>query len=87
MLALRFCSEEADAAHLEVSRAMIRVNDKWDVPWQAGMTVQDILEACEFTHQHIVVSINGTLVPPGKYTSQPVADGDQVRVVHVIGGG
>jgi sulfur carrier protein len=66
---------------------MIRVNDKWDIQWQGGMTVKDVLEACEFTHHHIVVSINGVLVPPDGYATQPVADGDQVRVVHVIGGG
>jgi len=66
---------------------MIRVNDKWDVVWQVGMTVQDVLKACEFTHHQIVVSINGTLVPPDEYTTAPVADGNQVKVVHIIGGG
>jgi sulfur carrier protein len=66
---------------------MIRVNDKWDIPWHTGMTVKELLEACEFSHHHIVVSINGALVPPGEYTTQGVGDGDQVRVVHVIGGG
>jgi sulfur carrier protein len=66
---------------------MIRVNDKWEVPWQASMTVQDVLVACNFTHHHIVVSVNGKLVPPGEYATQPVADGDEVKVVHIIGGG
>ncbi len=66
---------------------MIRVNDKWEVPWRAEMTVQDLLVACEFTYQHIVVTVNGTLVPPGEYVTHAVADGDEVRVVHVIGGG
>lgn len=66
---------------------MIRVNDKWDVPWQTGMTVNDVLKACGFTHPHIVVSINGMLVPPDEYAGQSVVDGDQVRVIHVIGGG
>jgi thiamine biosynthesis protein ThiS len=66
---------------------MIRVNDKWDIAWRDGMTVRDLLAACGFTHHAIVVSVNGTVVPPADYTSQPVADGDQVRVVHVIGGG
>lgn len=66
---------------------MIRVNDKWDIPWQPGMTVIDLLSVCGFTHHHIVVSINGMLVPPDQYATQSVADGDQVRVVHVIGGG
>jgi sulfur carrier protein len=66
---------------------MIRVNDKWDVTWQAGMTVQGVLDACEFTHHHIVVSINGQLVPADQYAQHLVADGDQVRVIHIIGGG
>lgn len=66
---------------------MIRVNDKWEIPWHPSMTVSELLDACGFTHHHIVVSINGALVPPGEYTTQAVANGDQVRVVHVIGGG
>jgi sulfur carrier protein len=66
---------------------MIRVNDKWDVPWQPAMTVQDLLVACEFTHHALVVTVDGRLVPPDDYASQPVADGQQVRVIHIIGGG
>ena len=66
---------------------MIRVNDKWDIDWKQGMTVQGVLDACGFSHHYLVVSVNGKLVPPGEYSSHKVADGDQVRVVHVIGGG
>jgi thiamine biosynthesis protein ThiS len=66
---------------------MIRVNDKWDIPWQQDMTVEQVLQACEFSHRHLVVSVNGRLVPPAEYAEQMVADKDQVRVVHVIGGG
>ena len=66
---------------------MIRVNDKWDISWRDGMTVQDLLKTCQFTHHAIVVSVNGKAVPPADFAAQPVTDGDQVRVVHVIGGG
>ncbi|MEJ2257072.1 MAG: sulfur carrier protein ThiS [Woeseiaceae bacterium] len=66
---------------------MIRVNDKWDVPWQEGMTVGDVLAACGFTHRQIVVSNNGRALPPAEREAQPVADGDRVQVIHVIGGG
>ncbi len=66
---------------------MIRVNDKWNLDWKPGMTVKDSLTALEFTHHHIVVSVNGILIPLEDYATHPVADGDQVRVVHVIGGG
>lgn len=66
---------------------MIRVNDKWDIPWHNSMTVQDVLDTCEFTHRHIVVSINAVLVLPEEYATHLVADEDQIRVVHIIGGG
>jgi sulfur carrier protein len=66
---------------------MIRVNDKWDIPWRPGMTVKDLLDACGFTHHYILITVNGTLVPPEDYAAQAVADGDQVRVVHVLAGG
>jgi sulfur carrier protein len=66
---------------------MIDVNEKWEIPWHAGMTVGDVLVACKFTHQQIVVSVNSMLVPPDAYDTRTVADGDKVRVIHVIGGG
>lgn len=66
---------------------MIRVNDKWDVPWQEGMTVSDVLAACEFTHHHIVVSVDGTVVPPDEHATWMLNDGDRVQVIHIIGGG
>ena len=74
---------------------MVRVNDRWDIPWHEGMTVADVLAACNFTHHYVAVSINGKLLPPvphasggpAQHTAQPVADGDQVQVIHIIAGG
>jgi thiamine biosynthesis protein ThiS len=74
---------------------MVRVNDRWEVPWHEGMTVGDVLAACNFTHHYVAVSINGKLVPPvphasggpARHAAQPVADGDQIQVIHIIGGG
>lgn len=66
---------------------MIRVNDKWDVPWHEGMTVDDLLAACKFTLHYVAVSINGVMVPPEEHGLHPVADGDRVQVIHIIGGG
>jgi thiamine biosynthesis protein ThiS len=66
---------------------MVLVNDKWEVEWQPGMTVAAVLVALHFTHTVLVVSVNGSLVPPAEYTTHPVADGDLVRVTHVIAGG
>lgn len=66
---------------------MIRVNDKWDIPWHEGMTVADVLAACSFTHRHVAVSINSQLVPPTEHERRPVADGDRVQVIHILAGG
>jgi sulfur carrier protein len=66
---------------------MIRVNDKWDIPWREGMTMGDVLKACDFTHHYVVVTINGMVVPPEQHASHALADGDQVQVIHIIGGG
>lgn len=66
---------------------MIRVNDKWDVPWRPGMTVQDVLEACGFTHAVLVVSVRGEVIPPSAYGSHPIGDGDDVKVIHIVAGG
>jgi sulfur carrier protein len=66
---------------------MIRVNDKWDVPWHHGMTMAEVLAACNFTVHYVAISINGKLVPPSEHEHAPVADGDRVQVIHIIGGG
>jgi sulfur carrier protein len=66
---------------------MIHVNDQWDINWEPGMTVDDVLVACKFTHHYVAVSINNDLVPPDEYAARLVADGDQVQVIHIIGGG
>jgi len=64
-----------------------RVNDKWDLPWHEGMTVADVLAGCGFTHHYVTVAINARLVPPAEHQRQPVADGDRVQVIHILGGG
>jgi thiamine biosynthesis protein ThiS len=66
---------------------MIRVNDQRDIPWHEGMTVNEVLAACNFTHHYVAVSINGTLVAPAEHERAIVADGDEVEVIHIIGGG
>lgn len=66
---------------------MIRVNDKWDIDWHEGMTVADVLAACNFTLHYVAISINGKLLPPAEHERAPVADGDRVQVIHIIAGG
>ena len=66
---------------------MIRVNDKLDVEWQENMTIVLLLERCGFTSPKLAVFVDGQFVHRDLYESYPVADGAEVRVLHLIGGG
>jgi thiamine biosynthesis protein ThiS len=66
---------------------MIRVNDKFDVEWQAGMTVNSILEILKFTFPMIIVSVNGKVVPRSEHGTAKIEDNAEVKVIHLVAGG
>ena len=66
---------------------MIRVNDKFDLEWHKGMTVDSILEILKFTFPMIVVSVNGRVVPRSEYGTTRIEDNDEVKVIHLVAGG
>ncbi|MDR0649198.1 MAG: sulfur carrier protein ThiS [Synergistaceae bacterium] len=66
---------------------MIKVNGE-EIPWHEGMTVQNILDAKNFTFRMISVWINENPVERREnYNSTPVPDGAEVEVVHMMSGG
>ena len=66
---------------------MIRVNDRIQIEWHAGMTVRDMLKACKYTFPLINVTVDGKLVPKDAYDTYTLEDGAEVRVIHLITGG
>ena len=38
-------------------------------------------------HRMIVVEHNGEIIPRNSYASQPLAEGDTLEIVHMVGGG
>jgi sulfur carrier protein len=66
---------------------LITVNgDKFD--WREGLTVQDILDAKNYTFRLISVWINGEAVQNrADYAVTPVPDGGEVEVIHMMSGG
>ncbi|MDR1481474.1 MAG: sulfur carrier protein ThiS [Synergistaceae bacterium] len=66
---------------------MITVNgDRFE--WKEGLTVQDILDAKNYTFRMISVWINGEAVQNrGDYASTLVPDKGEVEVIHMISGG
>lgn len=66
---------------------MIRVNDRDEIEWEDGLTVSDLLERFRYTFVHIVVKIDGEVVPREEYPTRTIPDGADVRVIHLIAGG
>ena len=65
---------------------MICVNHE-EMEWEAGMTVQDVLDRRKYTFPLIVVRVNGEVVRKKEYKSYQVPDGADVKVIHLISGG
>jgi len=66
---------------------MITVNKHRPLPWREGITVRDMLAAMRYTFPHIIVVINGEVVPHDAYNTTTIPDDADVRVVHMIAGG
>jgi sulfur carrier protein len=65
---------------------MICVNQE-EMEWNAGMTVQDILDRRKYTFPLIVVKVNDQLVRRDAYATYQVPDEADVQVIHLISGG
>ncbi len=65
---------------------MIKVNGK-NVDWNEGMTIETVLDKCNYTYPSIVVSVNGTIIHKEKYLTTVINDGDDVKVIHMVAGG
>ena len=64
----------------------IRVNDQThEVP--AGTTVAELLQSLQVEPRHVAVEINLQLVPRGQHAQHTLADGDQLEIVTLVGGG
>ena len=66
---------------------MIRVNNRDEIEWREGLTVSDLLEQLRYSYPHIIVSINGEVIPREEYHTRTIPDGADVRVIHLIAGG
>lgn len=54
---------------------------------RAGMTVADLLAELELGGRRIAVEINRDVIPRADYARRVIGEGDQVEVVHFVGGG
>ncbi|KAA8983560.1 MULTISPECIES: sulfur carrier protein ThiS [Gammaproteobacteria] len=50
-------------------------------------SIQALIERLELTGRRIAVEVNEEIVPRSEHESHQLAPGDQVEIVHAIGGG
>lgn len=65
---------------------MIQVNNK-PMAYEANMTIDDILKRKRYMDHMIVVRVNGNHVRPEEYKTRTVQEGDDIKVIHLFGGG
>ena len=66
---------------------MILVNNRDKVEWEEGLTVSALLERFRYTFPHIIVKINGEVIPREQYPTRTIPDDADVWVIHLIAGG
>jgi sulfur carrier protein len=52
-----------------------------------GVTVADLLERLDAVGKRVAVELNLDIVPRSQHATTVLRDGDQLEVVHAIGGG
>ena len=53
----------------------------------AGLTLPEVLEACGYRPQLVVVEFNGQILPRSSWGDQSVVESDSLEVVTIVGGG
>ncbi|HHI93026.1 MAG TPA: sulfur carrier protein ThiS [Gammaproteobacteria bacterium] len=48
---------------------------------------QDLVELLELTGKRLAMEVNRKIVPRTAYAQHPLHEGDQIEIVHAIGGG
>lgn len=59
--------------------------ERYELP--DGHSVADLLQRLELTGRRLAVELNQDIVPRSEHTTTRLTEGDQVEVVHAIGGG
>jgi sulfur carrier protein len=52
-----------------------------------GLSVRAYIDSAGYNVDRIAVEINGNIIPKNKYETTLIADGDEIEIVHFVGGG
>lgn len=65
---------------------MITVNGE-PLAWHEGMTVSDMLQACNYCFPLLIVTVGEELIARKDYNTAIIPDGTNVKAVHLMSGG
>ncbi len=85
---MRVTGYNDDGLCLDGDRAMIsvRVNgEKQEL--SSGTTMSELLESLHINNRYCAVECNRDLVPREQHATTTLADGDQIEIVTLVGGG
>lgn len=54
---------------------------------QRSLSLEALLDTLSLPPQRIAVELNKTMVPRSQWEKTPLKDGDQIEIVHFVGGG
>ncbi len=52
-----------------------------------NVTLHDLIELQQLGGKRIAIEVNQCVIPRSQHASHPLQDGDNVEIVHAIGGG
>ena len=52
-----------------------------------GLTIAALVDQLRLNQRRIAVEVNREIIPSGQYGARALADGDQIEIVHFVGGG
>ncbi len=55
--------------------------------WREGLTVQNVIDESRYTWPKLVVKLNKELIWPEQYAETLINEGDDLEVMHLLGGG
>jgi len=64
----------------------LTVNGK-DREVRCSTTLTELVQELQITAPHFAVALNQQVIPKSKYPDTAIKDGDQVEIVHAVGGG
>ena len=70
----------------EMKSCRVRLNGR-ECTIESGLSVADLLGDLNLAPEHVVVEVNGAIVPPEQQNECVIPDGAEVEIIRFVGGG